>query len=63
MDYLKFLLPMIKDPDDSVRAAVINLLIKKHLKDPKVLKQLKRQINKESNPVIKEKLRKIIEKN
>ena len=54
---------MIRDPDDSVRAAIINLLIKKHLKDPKVLKLLKRQINKESNPVIKEKLRKIFEIN
>ena len=63
LSYLKFLLPMIRDPDDSVRAAIINLLIKKHLKDPKVLKLLKRQINKESNPVIKEKLRKIFEIN
>ena len=62
LNYLKFLLPMIRDPDDSVRAALINLLINKHLEDPKVLKQLKRQINKESNPVIKEKLSKIFEK-
>lgn len=61
LNYLKFLLPIIKDPDDSVRAAVINLLINTHLEDPKVLKQLKRHINKESNPVIKEKLIKIFE--
>ena len=60
LNYLKFLLPMIKDPDDSVRAAVINLLLNRHLEEPKVLKQLIRHINKESNPVIKEKLRKII---
>lgn len=62
LNYLKFLLPMIKDPDDSVRAAVINLLIDRHLEDLKVVKHLKRQINRESNPVIKEKLRNIIEK-
>lgn len=62
LNYLKFLLPMIKDPDDSVRAAVINLLIDMHLEDLKVVKHLKRQINRESNPVIKEKLRNIIEK-
>jgi len=59
--YLKYLLPMIRDPDDSVRAAIINLLIKKHLNEPKVLKLLKRQINKESNPVIKEKLKSFFE--
>ncbi len=57
LDYLKFLLPMIKDPDDSVRAAVINLLINRHLEDYKVLKNLKNHVNKESNPVIKEKLK------
>lgn len=61
LNYLKFLLPIIKDPDDSVRAAVINLLINRHLEDPKVLKQLKRHINKESNPVIKGNLIKIFE--
>ena len=61
LNYLKFLLPMIKDPDDSVRAAVINLLINRHLEDHIVLKNLKKHINKESNPVIKEKLKKFFE--
>lgn len=63
LNYLKFLLPMIKDPDDSVRAAVINLLINRHLDNHLVLKNLKKHVKKESNPVIKEKLKRFFENN
>jgi hypothetical protein len=59
---LKFLLPLIKDPDDSVRWAVINLLINQYLTNPQVYKKLKKHVSKESNPIIRKNLTKVIEK-
>jgi len=59
---LKFLMPLIMDPDDSVRWAVINLLINKYIKNPIVYKKLKKHVEKESNPIIRKKLAKILEK-
>ncbi len=59
---LTFLLPLIKDPDDSVRWAVINLLITKYLTNPQVYKKLKKHVNKESNPIIRKNLTKVFEK-
>ncbi|TFG01995.1 MAG: HEAT repeat domain-containing protein [Promethearchaeota archaeon] len=56
--YLNFLIPMILDPDDSVRWAVINLLVDKYLDNAIIRKMLKNQITKESNPVIRKKLEK-----
>lgn len=58
---LKFLMPLIMDPDDSVRWAVINLLINKYIKNPSVYKKLKKHIEKESNPIIRKKLVKVFE--
>ncbi|MFX0021424.1 MAG: HEAT repeat domain-containing protein [Candidatus Hermodarchaeota archaeon] len=58
MDYLKFILPLLNDPDDSVRWAVIRFLNTHiHLiKNPIVFKELKCHIEKELNPVIREKM-------
>jgi HEAT repeat protein len=58
---LKFLMPLIMDPDDSVRWAVINLLINKYIKNPMVYKKLKKHVEKESNPIIRKNLAKVFE--
>ncbi|MFX1443978.1 MAG: HEAT repeat domain-containing protein [Promethearchaeota archaeon] len=58
---LKFLMPLVMDPDDSVRWAVINLLINKYLNNPSVYKKLKKHVEKESNPIIRKKLIKVFE--
>ena len=56
--YLKFVLPLLNDPDDSVRWAVIRFLeTHKLIKNPIVYRELKRFIESESNPVIKEKIK------
>jgi hypothetical protein len=61
--YLKFLIPLLNDPDDSVRWAVIRFLNSNNLlKNPLIYKELKNLIEKESNLIIKEKL-KVIFKN
>ncbi|MFX0072138.1 MAG: HEAT repeat domain-containing protein [Candidatus Hermodarchaeota archaeon] len=57
--YLKFILPLINDPDDSVRWAVINLLVDKYLDDPLIYELLKAKTRKELNPVIRKKLERI----
>lgn len=55
--YLKYVLPLIEDPDDSVRWAVINFLVNKELlADPNIYKKLTFQMEKESNAVIHKKL-------
>lgn len=58
MNYLKFILPLLEDPDDSVRWAVIRFLNRHaHLiKNPLIYKELKNHIEKELNPVIKDKI-------
>ena len=58
---LKFLMPLINDPDDSVRWAIINLLINKYIKNPTVYKKLKNHVEFESNPIIRKNLAKILE--
>ncbi|MHA1688609.1 MAG: HEAT repeat domain-containing protein [Promethearchaeota archaeon] len=57
-NYLKFVLPLVNDPDDSVRWAAIKVL--ESFKQPKnnlfLFHLVKHRIKKEPNPVIKEKL-------
>ena len=61
--YLKFVLPLLHDPDDSVRWAVVRVLDAFNVvKDPLVCKELKCFIEMESNPVIKEKLKEIFKR-
>lgn len=60
--YLNFLLPLLRDPDDSVRWSVINLLINKHINNSKIYKKLKKHVEYESNPIIRKNLAKIFEK-
>jgi hypothetical protein len=58
--YLKFILPLLNDPDDSVRWAVLRFLDNNHMiKNPLVCNELKHFLEIESNPVIKEKCREI----
>ena len=55
--YLNYLIPLLNDPDDSVRWAIINLLLNSnHLKNQKIAKLLENHIKVEVNPVIQEKL-------
>ena len=62
--YLNFILPLLNDPDDSVRWAVIRFLdTHTHLiKNPLVYKEIKCHIERESNPVIKEKIKELFKK-
>jgi hypothetical protein len=61
--YLKFILPLLNDPDDSVRWAVLQFLDTFNMaKNPLVCKELKYFIEKESNPVIKEKGKEVFKK-
>ncbi len=64
MNYLNFILPLLKDPDDSVRWAVIRFLnTHMHLiRNPLVYKELKSHVEKELNPVIKEKMIELFKK-
>jgi hypothetical protein len=54
--YLMFLLPLINDPDDSVRAAVINSLIESDLKTTLIYNRLKKHVKNELNPIILERI-------
>ncbi|MFX1409825.1 MAG: HEAT repeat domain-containing protein [Promethearchaeota archaeon] len=61
--YLRFILPLLNDPDDSVRWAATKFLDSHNLiKNPLVFKELKNFINKESNPVIKQRVKEIFKK-
>ncbi|MFX1600480.1 MAG: hypothetical protein ACFFB6_07775, partial [Promethearchaeota archaeon] len=64
INYLRFILPLLNDPDDSVRWAVIRFFnTHRHLlKNPLVHKELKSLIEKELNPVIKEKVIELFKK-
>ena len=62
LKYLNFLLPLLRDPDDSVRWSVINLLINKHINNSKIYKKLKKHVENESNPIIRKNLAKVFEK-
>ena len=58
--YLSYILPLLNDPDDSVRWAVIKFLDTNNLiKDSMVRKELKTFIKAESNTIIKEKAKEI----
>ncbi|MFX1419369.1 MAG: hypothetical protein ACFE9N_10655, partial [Promethearchaeota archaeon] len=63
-NYLNFILPLLNDPDDSVRWAVIRFLNthKRLLKNPLVYKELKNHVETELNPVIKEKIMELFRK-
>ena len=64
LNYLNFILPLLNDPDDSVRWAVIRFLnTHMHLlKNPLVYKELKSHIEIELNPVIKERMVELFKK-
>jgi hypothetical protein len=59
IDYIMFLLPLINDPDDSVRWSVIEYL-SKYTRIPIIKKKLADHIDYELNPVIYKNLEKII---
>ncbi len=65
ISYLKFIIPLMNDPDDSVRWATIRVLesFKQFEDNPIMVKKIQHRINKEPNPVIKEKLEKIFSQN
>ena len=58
--YLKFLLPLLDDPDDSVRWSVIKFL-SQHIYNPIIHYELKKHLNKELNPIISENLKEVFE--
>ncbi|MFX1287504.1 MAG: hypothetical protein ACFFFY_02945, partial [Promethearchaeota archaeon] len=58
--YLKFLLPLLDDPDDSVRWSVIKYL-SQHIDNPIIYSELKKHLNKELNPIILENLKEVFE--
>jgi hypothetical protein len=61
--YLNFIIPLLNDPDDSVRWAVIRFLDNLNLvRNPLVYTELKNFLELESNPIIKEKLKEIFKK-
>ena len=64
INYLNFIVPLLNDPDDSVRWAVIRFLNSHpHLiNNPLVYKELKSHIETELNPVIREKMMEIFKK-
>jgi len=63
LTYLKYVLPLVADPDDSVRWAAINFFINKAQLDELIVsKKLALQLQKESNSVIRKKLIEILEK-
>lgn len=61
IDYLKFIIPLLNDPDDSVRWAALRVLesFKEFENNPLTFLKIENRIRKEPNLVIKEKLIKI----
>ncbi|MFX1392726.1 MAG: HEAT repeat domain-containing protein [Promethearchaeota archaeon] len=60
---LNFILPLISDPDDSVRWAVMRLIDsfdQSENQNPIIFKKLKKQAEIEQNPVIQKKIKKIL---
>ncbi len=56
--YIKFLLPLLEDPDDSVRWSIIRYLA--NFRDnPIILNELKNHLDKELNPIIYKNLKEI----
>jgi len=63
LKYIKYILPLLNDPDDSVRWAVIKLLISlDQIKNSSVYSELKTRVSRESNPIIKKELLNILSK-
>ena len=58
--YLKFLLPLLDDPDDSVRWSVIKFL-SLHIDNPIIYFELKKHQNKELNPIISDNLKEVFD--
>jgi HEAT repeat protein len=58
--YIKFLLPLLDDPDDSVRWSVIKYLTQ-FKNDPTIYGELKIHLEKELNPIISSNLKEIFE--
>ena len=62
--YLKYLLPLFDDPDDSVRWALIKLLVNlDQIENPYINSKLKLQLIRESNPIIQEKIAILLKEN
>ena len=60
---LNFILPLMSDPDDSVRWAVMRLLDsldQTENQNPIIFKKLKKQVEIEPNPVIQKKIKKLL---
>jgi len=58
--YIKFLLPLLDDPDDSVRWSVIKFL-SRHVGNPIIHSELSIHLDKELNPVIYDNLKTILQ--
>ncbi|MHA1782858.1 MAG: HEAT repeat domain-containing protein [Promethearchaeota archaeon] len=58
--YLKFLLPLLNDPDDSVRFQTISML-QEFKNEEEIIDYLRNAFKKEKNPIIKQKIKSIIE--
>lgn len=58
--YIKFLLPLLDDPDDSVRWCVIKFLTN-HKSNPIIKNELKNHLDSELNPIISKSLKEIIQ--
>lgn len=62
LKYLNLILPLVNDPDDSVRYAVLKLIDSLNQKNnPTIYKKLKNRIKIESNQVIQNKIKNILE--
>ncbi|MFX1257281.1 MAG: HEAT repeat domain-containing protein [Promethearchaeota archaeon] len=62
--YLNYILPLTRDPDASVRWAVLNLLISlEQTHNPQIYNSLKSRLKNESNPIIQKKLKEFLHKN
>ena len=61
LKYLNYILPLISDPDDSVRYAVVKLIDSlNQVNNPYVYKRLKNRVEIESNPVIQKRIRNLL---
>jgi hypothetical protein len=60
--YIEFLLPLLEDPDDSVRWALIKLIRNKDLyKRINIRNKIENLLENEVNPIIREKIKQILE--
>lgn len=60
-NYFKYIIPLIDDPDDSVRFRVLKYLISQELiQNPIIENQLKERLKKELNPIIINKIKEIL---